>query len=382
MLDTGINYTHEDIKDNYKGGVNLVEYSDPSQNPGPIDDSYNSHGTHVAGIIAAEKNGIGVVGVAPNSSLYSVKVLDGSGFGNLSWIISGIQWAMDNNMSIISMSIEGPYSHALQDACDNAYNSGILLVAAAGNTNGGSVAYPAGYDSVIAVTATNATDYNASFDPIDPKIELAAPGVNIYSTINGGYGYLSGTSMAAPHVTGVAALILSSNFSDVNGDGTKNNKDVRELLHKAKHLGVPGRNNIYGYGLVDVPMALGLSDDGGNFKGILGMTYNDSNRNGKKDPDEVGLANWMIRLLGYDTLTKTPVNRLAVTDANGNYSFTNVTPGSYMVCENFQPNWIPNTSACVWVNLSKDESKIVNFGNVRIWSIPPSFRGLRYQNGT
>jgi subtilisin len=257
ILDTGIDYNHLDLKDNYKGGYNFV-----SNNTNPMDDNtgllINSHGTRVAGIIAAEKNGIGVVGVAPNASLYAVKVLDGSGFGNTSWLISGIQWAIDNKINIVSMSIEGPFSQALQNVCDEAYNSGILLVATAGNTYGGNVTYPAGYNSVIAVTATDFADQKAIFSPIDPKIELSAPGVNINSTIIGGeYGIDSGTSMAAPHVTGVAALIYSTNFPDVDGDRVRDNKDVRIILqNSARDLGSPGKDDIYGYGLVDAQAAV------------------------------------------------------------------------------------------------------------------------------
>jgi subtilisin len=257
ILDTGIDYNHADLKDNYKGGYNIV-----SNNTNPMDDNtgllINSHGTRMAGIIGAEKNDFGVVGVAPNTSLYAVKVLDGSGFGNTSWLISGIQWAIDNKMNVVSISIEGPFSQALQDACDAAYNSGILLVATAGNTYGGNVTYPAGYNSVIAVTATDFADRKAIFSPIDPKIELSAPGVNINSTtIGGGYGIDSGTSMAAPHVTGVAALIYSTNFSDVDGDGVRDNKDVRIILqNSAKDLGNPGKDDTYGYGLVDIQAAV------------------------------------------------------------------------------------------------------------------------------
>lgn len=251
VLDTGINYSHEDLNDNYRGGYDFV-FNDAD----PSDDSTFSHGTHVAGIIAAEKNGIGVVGVAPDAEIYAIKVLDGAGFGHASWIISGIQWAVDNDMKIISMSLEGPYDESLRTACENAYNSGLLLVAAGGNTNGGSVSYPAAYDSVIAVTATDNADKRASFSSTGTEIELAAPGVNVYSTVSGGYNFMSGTSMAAPHAAGVAALVFSSDFKDVNGDGIKDNKDVRELLHHAKDLGEQGRDNIYGYGLVDARMAV------------------------------------------------------------------------------------------------------------------------------
>ncbi len=271
VLDTGIDKNHPDLAENYKGGISFVDYTTD-----PMDD--NGHGTHVSGIIAAKNNGFGVVGVAPNSSIYAVKVLSPYG-GVTSWIISGIQWAVDNNMNIVTMSLycdPNPYhppcdDPALHAAIDNAYNSGLLLIAAGGNTNGGEVRYPAAYDSVIAVTATDQNDKNASLSPIDSKIELAAPGFNVLSTVPtgtcamcdpGGYKHASGTSMAAPHVAGVAALIISKGIPDANGDGVRNNTDVRlRLQMTARDLGVSGRDNIYGYGLVDAQMAvLGVSD--------------------------------------------------------------------------------------------------------------------------
>ncbi len=258
VLDTGIDYNHPDLAGNYKGGYNFI-----SNTPDPWDDNCLSlyrtcHGTHVSGIIAAEHNGIGVVGVAPNASLYAVKVLDGGGFGSASLILSGIEWAKNNNMNIISMSLQSIENNtAVFDAVNAAYNSGILLVAAGGNTNGGPVMYPAAYDSVIAVTAVDQNGQRASFSPIDQKIEVAAPGLGISSTVQNGYGLLSGTSMAAPHVTGVAALIFSSNFPDVNGDGIRDNKDVRQIIdNTAFDAGIPGKDNIYGYGIVDASNAL------------------------------------------------------------------------------------------------------------------------------
>ncbi len=249
VIDTGIDYTHEDLNDNYKGGYDFV-FNDSD----PFDDSYDSHGTHVAGIIAAERNGIGVVGVAPNASLYAVKVMAGSGHGSESWVIAGIEWAVENDMDVVVMSFgTSKDSQALRNACRNASDAGVLLVAAAGNSNGGNVTYPARYDSVIAVTATDLNDSQASFSSICPEVELAAPGVNIMSTTRGdGYGNLSGTSQAAPHVAGTAALIISSNLPDVNGDGMVNNEDVRlQLQSTAQDLGYPGKDDTYGYGLVD-----------------------------------------------------------------------------------------------------------------------------------
>ena len=264
VIDTGIDYTHEDLNDNYKGGYDFVfNDSDPF-------DGNNSHGTHVAGIIAAERNGIGVVGVAPNASLYTVRVLDSAGFGTASWVIAGIEWAVDNDMDVAVMSFgTNEDSQSLRDACRNASDAGVLLVAAAGNTHtqGGNVAYPARYDSVIAVTATDLNDSQASFSAIGPEVELAAPGVNIMSTTSGdGYGNLSGTSQAAPHVAGTAALIISSNLPDVNDDGVVNNEDIRlQLQSTAQDLGDPGKDDTYGYGLVKAPVtAAAISCDCGD----------------------------------------------------------------------------------------------------------------------
>jgi subtilisin len=262
VLDTGIDSTHPDLKDNYKGGFDFVNNDSDPWDDNCLSEKVTCHGTHVSGTIAAELNGFGVVGVAPGASIYAIKVLNGGGFGSASYIISGLEWAVNNKMNIVSMSIEGRDNNpALLYAINAAYNSGILLVAAAGNTGGGPVLYPAAYDSVIAVTTVDQNYQKAVFSPIDPKIELAAPGVNINSTVcvsaqspniclTEGYGLLSGTSMAAPHVTGVAALIMSH-------DMTKTNKEVRAILQNtARHVGTPGRNNVYGFGVVDASNAI------------------------------------------------------------------------------------------------------------------------------
>ncbi len=253
VIDTGIDYTHEDLDGNYAGGYDFV-FDDND----PFDDNTISHGTHVAGIIAAEENGIGVIGVAPEAELYAIKVLDGAGFGLASWVIAALEWAVDNGMDIANLSLEGPHLESLQAACDNAYNAGVLLVAAGGNTNGGPVSYPAAYESVIAVTGTDADDVRAYFSPVGPELELAAPGVDILSTVvpteGNGWSYyssLSGTSQAAPHVAGTAALLFSANPQDANGDGMIND-EVREILQiTALDLGDQGRDSVYGFGLVN-----------------------------------------------------------------------------------------------------------------------------------
>ena len=263
VIDTGIDYNHQDLDDNYAGGWNCI-----GNNANPFDDSDNSHGTHVAGIIAAEENGIGTIGVAPEAELYGVKVLDAEGNGTLESVVAGIQWAANNGMDIANLSLEGPNVAPLQDACNAAYyNAGVLLVAAGGNTNGGSVRYPGGYSTVIAVTATDSMNQRAFFSPVGSALELAAPGFSIFSTIaGGGYGFISGTSQASPHVAGTAALFFLTNPVDENDNGTIHD-EVRELLQvTAIDLGEPGRDTIYGFGLVNAA-AMYACDCEGNFDG-------------------------------------------------------------------------------------------------------------------
>ena len=152
VLDTGIDTSHPDLR--VVGGATFVSGTS-SYN----DD--NGHGTHCAGIIAALDNNIGVVGVAPEASLYAVKVLDKTGSGSISNIISGIEWCITNRIQVISMSIgSSSSSSALKAECDKAYNAGIVLVAAAGNNGprSNTVGYPARYSSVISVAATNSND--------------------------------------------------------------------------------------------------------------------------------------------------------------------------------------------------------------------------------
>lgn len=248
ILDTGIDKDHPDLAANIKGGINFV--------PGIYDlvdtndwDDYHGHGSHVAGTVAAIDNDIGVIGVAPEADLYAVRVLDENGEGYMSDVIAGIDWVVGNHVDdiqVISMSLGGNASDSLDQACQKAYNAGIIIVAAAGNNYGGAVIYPAAYPSVIAVSSTTSYDILSSFSSVGPEVELAAPGSSIYSTYkNGGYATLSGTSMAAPHVSGTAALVIAANPGI-------SNIEVRQILQDtADDLGDPGWDISYGYGLVD-----------------------------------------------------------------------------------------------------------------------------------
>jgi subtilisin len=259
VLDTGIDYTHPDLDANVAGGWDFVNNDND-----PRDD--HGHGTHIAGTIAAEDNDIGVVGVAPEVELYAVKVLNSSGSGSWSKIISGLQWCVQNGIQVTNNSYgstSNPGS-TVRNAFDNASAAGVVIVASAGNsgTKSGTednVNYPARFDSVIAVGATNSNNSRASWSSTGPTVELAAPGVSIRSTLpGGGYGGKSGTSMACPHVVGVAALVIGAGAGDWNGNGIISD-DVRMVLDATAYdLGTSGGDAWYGFGLVDAASAVSL----------------------------------------------------------------------------------------------------------------------------
>lgn len=209
ILDTGIDADHPDLS--VVGGVNCTGniLKDGSTRRADWTDK-EGHGTHCAGIVAALNNGVGVVGVAPQARLWAVKVLADDRSGYVSDVIQGLEWCVDHGIDIVSMSFAGEFSQALGEACDAACEAGLLLVAASGN-DGIAVGYPAAYDSVMAVSAVDAADRLAAFSSVGPAVELTAPGVDIRSTYcDGAYASYSGTSMACPHVAGVAALVWAS----------------------------------------------------------------------------------------------------------------------------------------------------------------------------
>ncbi|MDE2491830.1 MAG: S8 family peptidase [Elusimicrobia bacterium] len=205
VIDTGIDATHPDLQGQVAGGVNIV---DPSHPDAWADDM--GHGTHVAGTIAAKRDGKGVVGVAPEASLYAIKVLDKNGNGNYDDVIAGIQWAMDHGIKILNMSLGADQgTDALHAAVIAARKAGVTIVAAAGNS-GGAVGYPGAYPEVVSVAASDSANHVAPFSSRGPEVDFIAPGVDIRSTkMGGGYTTMSGTSMATPHVAGLAALAWS-----------------------------------------------------------------------------------------------------------------------------------------------------------------------------
>ncbi len=245
VIDTGISRIHPDLAANIKGGYNAI-------NPAKSPNDDNGHGSHVAGIIAAVDNTIGIAGIHPQIDLYAVKVLNAKGSGYISDIIEGIQWCVDNNIQVANMSFgSNQYVQSFHDAITAAYNAGITLIAAAGNNYLGSVDYPAKYDEVIAVSAVTSGQTIASFSSIGSEVDICAPGQSIFSTYkNSLYKTLSGTSMATPHITGIAAvLILKYGCTPL---------EVENMLETtATDLGIPGDDIYYGAGLVNAYKALG-----------------------------------------------------------------------------------------------------------------------------
>ena len=259
VLDSGGDKDHPDIT--WAGG-----YSATSKDPNKWDDK-NGHGTHVAGIISANNNDIGVVGVAPNCNIYAVQV--GGRRLLISNIIEGIDWVIathndsdpNNDITVINMSFGGGASSGEEVALQAAYNTGILAFAAAGNS-GSSVDYPAAYNTVMAISSSTTADAISGFSNFGPEIEVIAPGSGIYSTYKGGgYATLSGTSMSSPMAAGVAVLAWSANPSLTRDQ-------IRSLLKSsAEDIGLSASQQ--GSGLVDAENAA-LSTTAGNNLGSGG----------------------------------------------------------------------------------------------------------------
>lgn len=252
LLDTGIDGSHPDLAGKLVPGYDFL-----NDDPDPADDS--GHGTHNAGIVAAASDsGSGIAGVAWGARVMPIKVLNAGGVGPDSVIARGLVYAVDHGARVINMSFGNPTaSQVLAQAVRYAYSRGAVLVAAAGNTANldNAVIYPAAYDQVLAVGATDEEDNTPEFSQHHPYVGISAPGVGIISTFwrgasYGDYASASGTSSAAPHVSGVAALVLSMN------PGLANTDVVRILEETSDDLGVPGRDEYYGAGRVNALRAV------------------------------------------------------------------------------------------------------------------------------
>lgn len=248
IIDTGIKADHPDLR--VTGGTSFV-----AETSSYNDDS--GHGTQVAGIIGALDNDFGAVGVAPDAELYAIKTLDSRGKGSISDVVAGINWAIDHNLDIINLSFTSPHGTDLFEAAiQKAYNKGILIIAASGNAldpqvNITDVLYPARYNTVLAVGSVNSKLKRSAFSYYGSNLDFVAPGEDILSTFIGDadmqYVYTYGTSMAAPFVTGIAALYMEE-YPNLN------NQEIRGHMERAAlDLGDPGKDYLYGYGLIQPP---------------------------------------------------------------------------------------------------------------------------------
>lgn len=246
VVDTGADLDHPDLKGHLLTGTNIV-----NPETSPIDDV--GHGTHVAGIISAiVNNGQGVAGMTWYNPVLPIKVLDQSGAGSTYSVAQGVIWATDHGAKVINLSL-GNYadSNFMHDAIRYAFDHDVVLVAASGNDNSEQPGFPAAYPEVLAVAATDVNKKRATFSNYGDYIDVSAPGVSIASTfMKGQYAALSGTSMASPHVSALAALIRSVNPQ------LKNTEVMDIIRGTAEDLGPRGQDKYYGYGQIDVVKAL------------------------------------------------------------------------------------------------------------------------------
>ncbi|MDP1442801.1 alkaline serine protease [Priestia megaterium] len=242
IIDTGVQLNHPELAIKLWPGYNFVE-----GNLNPNDG--NGHGTHVAGIAGAlTENSLGIAGIAPSASIIPVRALDNSGNGTLSNIANAITYSTNAGAKVINLSLGSSQgSITLENAINHAWNQGVVIVAAAGNEASNTLTYPAAYQNVIAVASTDINDQKSDFSSYGTWVEVSAPGSTILSTYTGSYyAYLSGTSMACPHVAGLAALLAAQG---------KNNVQIKNTILSTCDP-VPGTGLYWTYGRINANRAV------------------------------------------------------------------------------------------------------------------------------
>lgn len=268
VIDTGVDLSHPDLASKIWNNPREIAgngvdddcdgYIDDwrgwdffNQDNNPQDD--HGHGTHVSGIAAASSNNsLGITGIAWGARVMPLKVLSSGGYGSESDVASAMTWAADHGAKVINLSLGGPVaSYVMEAAVNYAYTHGVTVAAAAGNSGSYGVLYPAAYSNALAVASTDSSNTLSGFSSYGPEVDLAAPGSYIYSTyLGGGYATLSGTSMASPHVAGVAALLAGLPEYDTPA------KIRAALQNSALDLGDLGWDQYAGYGLIQAYNAL------------------------------------------------------------------------------------------------------------------------------
>jgi type VII secretion-associated serine protease mycosin len=258
VLDTGVQADHRDLRNRVVKGYDFV-----NDDSSATDD--NGHGTWVAGIIAANANdGYGIAGISWKDRILPVKIMSAGGTGSTADLAAGITYAANRGADIINMSVGGfPYSQVIQDAVNNAWNKGAVLVGAAGNNNRRETFYPASYDHVVSVSATQVEDEFSHWSSYGPKVDVSAPGSSVLTTNCtaaacmhedwGSHTYISGTSFATPNVSGVVALLMARYPAKTPA------QIVNRLFGTVDDLGYRGREDRYGLGRVNALRALGAT---------------------------------------------------------------------------------------------------------------------------
>ena len=269
ITDTGVDGTHPDFGGKVIAGYDT--FNNVAISAGD-DSAVYWHGTHCAGIAAAiGNNATGIAGVTWGSEIMPIKMCNDEDYSaSYSDMAEAFMWAVDNGADIISCSFGGKYySQTMKDAIDYAVDQGCTMFASMGNSYIDEVRYPAGYQSVIAVGATDAHNEIASFSTTGDHMSVCAPGVEIYSTMpGGGYDYAGGTSMACPFAAGAAALVLSV-YPGMSPEEVKS-----QLEETAYDLGISGFDSTFGYGRVDLEAAVGAQES--NKYGVVDVLVNDS----------------------------------------------------------------------------------------------------------
>jgi len=344
IIDSGVDANHPELIGRVLPGWDFVnDDNDPADDQG--------HGTHVAGIAAAAiNNGQGIAGIAGQSLILPVKVLNENNQGTWADVAAGIVYAVDHGARVINLSLGSTVgSSAVRDAVEYAWNHNAILVAAAGNDGTTTPYYPAAYDQVIAVSATTPGDVRAGFSSYGSHISVAAPGATIYSTTPGNsYEFKSGTSMAAPHVSGLAALLWAQ-------DGSRTNGEVRQIIEQsADDLGAPGWDEEYGYGRVNAYRAVTW----GATASLSGLAWNDINSNGVHDPDEVnGVPNVPVILRREGQVIAT-----TSTDSHGFFLLEGLQSGLYEVEVEPPAGMYPTTPTVVQKEVGVDGNEAIEFG--------------------
>jgi subtilisin len=309
ILDSGIDSDHPDLRGNLGEGHSLVPCDECRRD---WDDDHD-HGTHVAGIAGAVANDRGVVGVSTHATVHAVKVISADGHGDSSTIAAGLKWVADQGYDVANLSLGSTSpSSVIADAVTYAYERGVLIVAAAGNERPDEhrLHYPAAFPEAIAVGATDEDDDLTDFSLTGDELEVVAPGHDIPSTVIGDYAVFSGTSMATPHVSGAAGLLVASGYSKA---------ETRErLTSTAVDIGLDSDEQ--GHGRIDVQAALGGQGGGGGFSVSTRSATGVEPPNATLNGELLGLGDYSAADVAFEYWVKGDRQATATTVAAGSQS--------------------------------------------------------------